>query len=141
MRRTALPLIAIAVLAAVGACAPTSGPGGTVAPTAPIGGSTTPTSVLALCRRALLDRDVVSGTWTTVGDLRTWGYGGPVQKRPLATAFPGPGDDAPAAWCWTRQAAGNYTAWGVLAPDGPAVRAINVIGPTSTTPSGPPRIP
>lgn len=139
MRRTVLPLVAIAVLAAAGACAGRSGTAGPTAPSSPT--TTSPTSALALCQRALPDRDVVSGTWTNVGDLRTWGYGGPVQHRPLATAFPGPGDDAPAAWCWSRQAADNYTAWGVLAPDGPAIRAVNLIGPMSGTPSGPPRIP
>jgi hypothetical protein len=141
MRRTLLPLMAIAVLLGSGACADqtdtgTAAPSGPTTPT-----ETIPTGALALCQRALPDRDVVSGTWTTVGDLRTWGYGGPVQKRPLATAFPGAAADARAAWCWTRQAADDYTAWGVPAPDGTPVQAIDLMGPMNTNPSGPPVIP
>jgi hypothetical protein len=100
----------------------------------------TMTDPLVLCRQALPDRDVVSGTWTTVGDLRTWGYGGPMQKRPLGNVFPPSAPTEPAGWCWTREAIDSYTAWGVHAPDA-AERAITVIGPTDVIPTGPPVIP
>jgi hypothetical protein len=98
------------------------------------------TDPLVVCRQALPDRDVVSGAWTTVGDLRTWGYGGPVQKRPLGNVFPPSAPTEPSAWCWTREAVDSYTAWGVHAPDA-AERAITVIGPTDVIPTGPPVIP
>ena len=139
MRRYLLPFIAMAALFAVGGCAHpvVTGTAPLLTPSSP---PATPSSALALCQHALPGRDVVSGTWTTVDDLRTWGYGGPVQKRPLATAFPGVAADAQAAWCWTRQAADDYTAWGVPT-DGAAVKAINLMGPVTTTPSGRPSIP
>ena len=94
----------------------------------------------ALCRQALPDRDVVSATVTTVGNLRAWGYGGPVQKHPLGNVFPSAAPSDPAVWCWTRDAVDSYTAWGAHAPDA-AGRAITVIGPTDQIPVGAPVVP
>jgi hypothetical protein len=102
--------------------------------------TTPPTDALALCRQALSGRDVVSGTWATVADLRDWGYGGPVLKQPMIDAFPGAAPTDQAAWCWTKNAPDSFTAWGVRASDAVQL-AITVNGPTSTIPSGEPRIP
>jgi hypothetical protein len=143
MRRRAAVILSLAILFAATACAQgvPEAPG---APSSPVGPARPPTTgpadALALCRRALPDSDVVSGTWTTVGSLREWGYGGPVQQRPLADAFAGTAAAQAAVWCWTREAADSYTAWGVLGP-GSTDRAITVNGPTRQTPSGPPIIP
>ena len=98
------------------------------------------TDPLVQCRLALPGRDVVSATRTTVGDLRAWGYGGPVQKHPLGSVFPSAAPSEPAIWCWTRDATDSYTAWGAHARDA-AGRAITVIGPTDQVPVGPPKIP
>jgi len=102
--------------------------------------ATPPTDALALCRQALPGRDVVSGTWATVADLRNWGYGGPVQKQPLLNAFQGAAPTDQAAWCWTKGGQDSFTAWGVAAPNA-ARLAITVNGPNSAVPSGEPRIP
>ena len=130
---------ALIPLLAAASCASTPG--------AEQGGSTThstvttsPADALALCRQALPGRDVVSGTWATVGDLRSWGYGGPVQKQPLLNVFQGAAPTDQAAWCWTKNAPDSFTAWGVKAPNG-AQLAITMNGPTSTIPSGAPLIP
>jgi hypothetical protein len=102
--------------------------------------TTSPTDAFALCRQVLPGRDVVSGTWTTVGDLRGYGYSGPVARHPLADAFPMAAPSDEAAWCWTKNAPDSYTAWGARTPDG-ARQALTVDGPTETTPAGPPLVP
>jgi hypothetical protein len=121
-----------------------SSPSGASSPWAPLA---TSAAALVLCRDALPSRQVVSGAWTTVDALRGWGYGGPVQNRPLSDAFPSAVPSDQAAWCWTRDAPHTYTAWAVRAPDG-AVHAMTIseIGatdstPTEPTPSGPPLVP
>jgi len=138
MKRLAAASAILAVLVALAGCAgdrnTSSGTGSDASTQA------TPTDAIVLCRQALPDRDVVSGIWTTVGDLRTWGYGGPVQKRPMGDAFVPSAPTEPAAWCWTREAVDSYTAWGVHVPDA-AARAITVTGPTDVIPTGPPVIP
>jgi hypothetical protein len=140
MKRPAIRVAVLVLLIGLGGCAAprgsSTGPGAGPDTTTPA----TPTDPLVLCRQALPDRNLVSGTWTTVGDLRTWGYGGPTQTHPLADVFPALGPAAPAAWCWTREAADTYTAWGVQSPDH-AERALTVVGPTKETPAGPPVIP
>jgi hypothetical protein len=136
MRRLAVASAVLAVLVGLGGCAHNSDANTGSRPAV----SATAADPLTLCRQALPDRDVVSAEWTTVGDLRTWGYGGPVQQHPMGTAFPASGADDRAIWCWTREAADSYTAWGVHPPDG-AARAIGIMGPTEMTPSGPPVIP
>jgi hypothetical protein len=142
-----LALVAGAVLVALSGCA-----GAADTPTQPVQTQPVPvqkgppptlgtaTDAFALCLRALPDRHVVSAEWTTVGDLRAWGHGGPVQQRPLSKAFPGAAPEEPAVWCWTQEAADSVTAWGVHGSD-PAERAIGIVGPTGTIPSGPPVIP
>jgi hypothetical protein len=139
--------VVIVGLVATASCAATVSPPRAVPPvaqTSPTATATTststPTTALALCRDALAGRDVVSGTWATVGDLRSWGYGGPVPTRPLRDVFAAAAPTDPAAWCWTKDAPDSYTAWGVRAHDAPQ-HAITVVGPTAVTPSGPPRIP
>jgi len=102
--------------------------------------ATSRADAFALCRQALPGRDVVSGTWTTVGDLRSYGYSGPVARHPLAGAFPSAAPSDQAAWCWTKDAPDSYTAWGARTP-GDVRRALTVNGPTDTTPSGPPIVP
>jgi hypothetical protein len=92
---------------------------------------------LALCRQELPGRDVVSGTWTTVGALRSWGYANPKPVVPLAHVFPSAAGDDQAAWCWTKDAPRTYTVWGARA-QGRAQRATTQTGPTDDTPSGPP---
>ncbi len=138
MRRVGMLVAISAALVAVSSCAKPNGLStekGSPDATTPSGSDPS-----ALCRRALPGHLVVSATWTTVGEVRSWGYGGPVQKRPLSAAFASaaPGDQA--AWCWTRESRESYTAWAVRAP-ADAVRAITVNGPTEVTPAGPPRIP
>ena len=64
----------------------------------------------------------------------------PVQKHPLSGTFASASTTDPAAWCWTKDAPDSYTAWGVRAGD-KAQHAITVVGPTTATPSGPPRVP
>ena len=78
-RRVVLSATTIAALIATASCtavttpADGAGPGrssattGLTVPTTP----PPPTSALSLCRQALPSRDVVSGTWTTVRDLRS----------------------------------------------------------------------
>ena len=77
MRRVVLSATTIAALIATASCtavtAPASGgrPGRSSA-TIGVAATTTPpppTTALSLCRQALPGRDVVSGTWTTVGGL------------------------------------------------------------------------
>jgi hypothetical protein len=134
-------LAAVVILSAVLTTSCAAGPVPTGQPTtAPSDGARPAAVALSACRVALPGHDVVSGAWTTVGALRTWGYGGPKPTRPLRNAFPAAKPTEPAAWCWTKEAADRYTAWGVHAPGG-ALRAITVTGPTTTTPSGEPRIP
>src|SRR5262245_47590479 len=121
-----LALAAIAILVGLGGCAgdanartqPT-GPAQTepVQKGPPPTQGTTMIDALALCLRALPDRHVVSAAWTTVGDLRAWGHGGPVQQHPLSRAFPNAAPEERAAWCWTREAVDNVTAWGVHGSD------------------------
>jgi hypothetical protein len=133
MRWTGLAVLALAL----GGCAAAPGSGPTAPPT-----TAPPTVVddaLAACRLALPGQDVVSATESTVDSLRAWGYGGPVAKHPLANAFPSAAPTDDAMWCWTRQAADDYVAWGVWGTT--AVRAIGLVGPTTTIPSGPPIIP
>ena len=89
---------------------------------------------------ALLNREVVSGVRTTVGDLRNWAYGGRVQQHPLRDLFPSSSSTAPAVWCWTKESADSFTAWGVHEHDA-AVPAITATGPTNEIPAGPPVIP
>jgi hypothetical protein len=138
MERLAVASAVLVVLVGFGGCArdgdtnPGTGPGA-VTPATTI-------DSLALCRQALPARDVVSATPTTVGDLRTWGYSGPVQQRPLLNVFPSSASSEPAAWCWTREAVDSYAAWGAHATDA-AEHAITLHGPTNLTPSGPPIIP
>jgi hypothetical protein len=134
-RSTTLALAAFIPLMATGSCA---------AATAPdrAGHSTAAASsgdALTVCRQALPSLHVVSGTWTTVGELRSWGYG-PMDRHPLADAFPSAGPADQAAWCWTIDAPDSYTAWGVRTPHG-AQRAMTVTGPTKNIPSGAPVVP
>ena len=148
MKRVVLPATTIAALIATASCTavttPASGgrPGRSSA-TTDVAAATTPpppTTALNLCRQALPSRHVVSGTWTTVSGLRSWGVSGPVQKRPLRDVFPSASLSDLAAWCWTKDASDSYSAWGVRPQDRPQ-RAITVNGPTTVTPSGAPRIP
>jgi hypothetical protein len=141
MKRVAVSMAMLAVLAAGSSCASAVTPAVLGRPSRPPVVPVPPTpTALALCRQVLPGRDVVSGTWTTVGDLRTWGYSGPVQRRPLQAVFANASPADQAAWCWTKNSADSYTAWGARANDEPQ-RAITVIGPTTVTPSGSPRIP
>jgi hypothetical protein len=134
MRRVIRSATTIAALVATASCAATVTPAATITTPPPA------TTALALCRQALASRDVVSGTWTTVSDLRSWGYSGPVQQRPLRDVFASAAPTDPAAWCWTKDAPDSYTAWGVRPNDTPQ-HAITVTGPTTVTPTGRPVIP
>jgi hypothetical protein len=138
MKRLAVASAVLALLVGLGGCTRDrdTSPGTGLDASTPA----TTTDPLGLCRQALPDRDVISATRTTVGDLRAWGYSGPLQKHPLGNAFPASAPTEPAAWCWTREAVDSYTAWGVHAPD-LAERAITVTGPTDEIPAGPPIIP
>src|SRR5262249_49471691 len=141
MKRLAIASAVVAVVVGMGACARDDSPDVARGPSASSPSTTSAsTDTLGLCRRALPGREGVSATPTTVGDLRTRGYGGPVQKHPLGNVFPASAPGEPAAWCWTRQAVDSYTAWGVHVPDA-AERAITVIGPTDVVPAGRPVIP
>ncbi len=104
--------------------------------------ATPPTApdALTACRQAMPKLDVVSGTWTSVADLRGWGVGGPVARHPLSGAFPNARPTDQAAWCWTRDLPDSYTAWGVR-PPGESERALGVSGPSMPIPSGPPLVP
>lgn len=128
------------VLVGLGACARDSSAGTGSTVSTDLSTPATTTDPLVLCRQALPDRVVVSATRTSVGDLRSWGFSGPVQKRPLANVFPSAASSDPAAWCWTRAAVDSYTVWGVHASDTPR-RAITATGPTDVVPAGPPLIP
>jgi hypothetical protein len=134
-----LGAITLTMVIAVTSCATNakSGLGGTGLPSTD---HSTPADAFALCRQAFPGREVVSGTWTTVRDLRRYGYGGPVARHPLADAFPSAAPSDQAAWCWTKDAPDSYTAWGARAPDD-IRRALTVSGPTNRTPSGPPIVP
>jgi hypothetical protein len=120
VRRVVLSATTIAALIATASCTAVTTSAGGARPgrssaTIGVAGATTrppPTTALSLCRQALPRRDVVSGTWTTVSDLRSWGYSGPVQKRPLRDVFPSASPAGLAAWCWTKDAPDSYTAWG-----------------------------
>jgi len=138
MKNLAVASAVLAVLVGLGACAHDSDTNAGTGPTVSTDVSTpaTTTDSLVLCRQALPDRVVVSATRTSVGDLRTWGYSGPVQKRPLANVFPSAASSDPAAWCWTKEAVDSYTAWGVHGLD-TAQRAITARGPTDVIPAGP----
>ena len=137
MRRLALFAFVPVIAAAACSCAASAGAVGIGS----AGGSATPTSsggALAVCREELPGRDVVSGTWTTVGGLRSWGYGGPVAKRPLADVFPTASAAGQAAWCWTKNAPHVYTMWGARAHDGSqlAIKMTEAGGQADTAPSG-----
>jgi hypothetical protein len=148
VRRVVLSATTIAALIATASCAAVTTPAdggrpGRTSATTGVADTTTPpppTTALSLCRLALPSRDAVSGTWTTVSGLRSWGFSGPVQKRPLRDVFPSASPADLAVWCWTKDARDRYTAWGVR-PQDPPQHAITVTGPTTVTPSGPPRIP
>ena len=142
VKNLAVASAVLAVLVGLGACARDSDTSAGTGPIVSTDLSTpaTTTDPLVLCRQALPDRVVVSATRTSVGDLRSWGFSGPVQKRPLANVFPSAASSDPAAWCWTRAAVDSYTAWGVHASDTPR-RAITATGPTDVVPAGPPLIP
>jgi hypothetical protein len=140
--RLALATVSLAALAAVAGCGQPVKTGTTPPPTITpsVTATVVPHDALDLCKQALPGRDVVSGSATTVGALRDWGYGGPVAHHPLATVFATAAPTATAAWCWTKEAADSYTAWGVLAP-GSVAQAINITGPIDQPPSGAPVIP
>ena len=140
MKKLAVASAVSALLIGLGACARDSDAGTGPTVSTDLSTPATATDSLVLCRQALPDRMVVSATRTSVGDLRTWGFSGPVQKRPLANVFPSAASSDPAAWCWTREAVDSYTAWGVHAPE-TAQRAVTVHGPTDVIPAGPPLIP
>jgi hypothetical protein len=138
---TVVPVLVLVVMTACSSGTTPNSSGTTARP--PTGHPSPPgqgSDALAFCRLALPGQDVVSGTWTTVGDLRAYGFSGPVRRTPLATAYPSAPASDRAAWCWTRDTPDSYTAWGARAPDD-AQRAVTVNGPTDTTPSGPPIIP
>lgn len=121
MRR--LGLFAFVPVMAAAACAGAvgAGAGGATVGVRPAGSSyaSAPSGgALAVCRQELRGRDVVSGTWTTVGALRDWGHGGPVATQPLAHVFPTASAADQAAWCWTKDAPQTYTMWGARAQDG-----------------------
>ncbi len=127
------PVVVAAVLAGC-AAAPAA------LPAAPSAGP----SAQSLCRDALPGHHVVSGTWTTVGAVRTWIRGGVQQQKdlyPLARAFPSAAPLGPAAWCWTRDEPDTDVAWAVL-PQAPPVHAISITcqgcGASRPTPSGAP---
>lgn len=99
---------------------------------------------LVLCRAALPDRVLLGWTAATVGELRAYGYSGPVAHVPLRAAFPGVATRAPAAWCWLRAGQKSGSLWGAVPGHG-AVRAITVTGPGAARfvgeMHGPPRVP
>jgi hypothetical protein len=140
MKRLSASLAAITVVVATAACtsAPasrgqSSGPSTTTA-------SARAATALDLCRHVLVGRHVVSGSWTTVGDLRSYGYGPPPQHQPMRDGFGTASDTDSAVWCWTVEWPDSYTAWGVR-PQGEAMRAVGVTGPAMGVPSGRPTIP
>jgi len=98
--------------------------------------SSPPAQASALCKAALGDA-YLSASLTTVGEIRDWGHG-PTNERPAENAFPGIADSEPAAWCWTGTP-DHATDYGVA--HGQAVKLMTVIGPNSSTPSGPPLVP
>ena len=139
MKKLAVASAVLALLIGLEACARDSDAG--TGPTVSTDLSTPATATDCLCSAGRLCRPVVvSATRTSAGDLRTWGYSSPVQKRPLANVFPSAASSDPAAWCWTREAVDSYAAWGVHAPE-TAQRAATVNGPTDMIPAGPPLIP
>lgn len=148
MRRVVLTATTIAALIAMASCAAATTPASGGRPdrssaTTDMAAATTPrlpTTALSLCRQALPSRDVVSGAWTTVSRVRSWGDSGPVHKWPAGEVFPSASPGNLAAWCWTTDAPDRYTAWGVR-PHDPPQRAVTVIGPNTVTPSGLPAIP
>jgi hypothetical protein len=143
-----LTAVTIAALIAMASCTAETTPAGGGRPghfsaTTGVAAATMPplpTTALRLCRQALPSRDVVSGTWTTVRGLRSWGQSGPVHKWPAGDVFASASPGDLAAWCWTRDAPDSYSAWGVRPPD-PPQRAVTVTGPNAVTPSGLPAIP
>jgi anaerobic selenocysteine-containing dehydrogenase len=116
--------------------------GATAGAVAAVGGRDHPPSQvrpMQACRAALPGEHVVSAQRTTVGAVRTWGYGGPIQHRPLRTAFAAAPAPDQALWCWTRESARRVTAYAVH--HGYAARAISVVGPGGGTPRGAPLVP
>lgn len=126
MRRLAL-FAFVPVLVAAAACSGAASAGGGAA-----GGA------LAVCREELPGHDVVSGTWTTVGALRSWESGGPIARQPLAHVFPKASAADQAAWCWTKNAPHVYTMWGARAHDGSQLvgKMTEGGGQADTPPSG-----
>lgn len=122
--------IVTALLAA--ACGATAGGAQTPSTTR----STPPQSALppdaslaeALCRAALPNRAVVAWGDAHVGELRGYGYSGPVPHRPLRAAFPGVPAARRAAWCSVRDSTDTISVWGAT-PGNAAQRAITVTGP------------
>ena len=140
MKRLSASLAAIAVIVATASC--TSAPAGrgqSSGPSATTAGARAVTA-LELCRRVLVGRHVVSGSWTTVGELRSYGYGPPPQHQPMQDGFGSASDTDSAVWCWTQDGLQTYTAWGAL-PQGELLRAVGVTGPGMGIPSGRPTIP
>jgi hypothetical protein len=90
--------------------------------------SAAPTSAIEVCRSALASHTVISGTWSTVGGVRSWIRGGVQDQKnryPLADAFPGAAAKESAAWCWTRDQPQTDAAWAVRS-DAPPVHAITL---------------
>ena len=92
-----------------------------------------------LCERALQGSEVLSGTPTTVGEIRGWRIGPGVQMA--ENSFKGLPDDTAGAWCWTREGPSSYRSFGVALPTREAVAFMTMRDDSGTPPSGPPRAP
>ena len=56
-----------------------------------------------LCQEAFADKEIISWSDTTVGELRSWSHGGPTPVLPFKDSFPNHDNKEPAAWCLVRQ--------------------------------------
>jgi hypothetical protein len=94
-------------------------------------------SALRLCEQALHGKQVASAQLTTVGDVRAWRIG--PGSQPALHAFGSASDRSAAAWCWTNDGQGLWTAYGV-GPNKDSVAFGSTNGGTAA-PTGAPAFP
>jgi hypothetical protein len=92
---------------------------------------------MKLCQIALRGQRIVSAQLTTVAEVRHFKGGPNLTFAP--SACPEASDLASAAWCWTSQGGGNWTAY-AAGPNGMAVR-LGAMDGVSQTPTGQPAFP
>jgi hypothetical protein len=89
-----------------------------------------------VCLRTFLRHRVLGWESTTVAQLRSYQFGGPIAHRPLQHAFPGSARTRLAAWCLLRDGPNTASLWGTLA-SGRRQHAITISGPGAADYRGP----